>query len=251
MSALKITRKICGGGKATMKRAIVLTMPVFALLTVISPHLRSRGVAESTTALAATKNNTLIESADGRLSNGQGPGIFVGRTGQPTGSIRRGLIAFDVGSIPVGSRIVSAKLTLNLRLSAGTGRPARVTVHRVLTNWGEGASKSEGGRGATAESGDATWLYNFYPDQRWAHPGGDYVSDESAAQTVNDVGIYEWSGARLAADIQGWLDSPKKNFGWILLDDESQAATAKVFDSRHSPVQGAHAPQLTVTFTTH
>jgi hypothetical protein len=206
-------------------------------------------IAESTTALAAVRNNTLIESTDGKLSNGQGPGIFVGRTGQPAGSIRRGLIAFDVSPIPAGSKIVSAKLTMNLRLSAGTGRPSLVTVHRVLAGWGEGASKSEGGRGATAESGDATWLYSLYPDQRWAHPGGDYAADESAAQTVGDVGTYEWSGAKLAADIQGWLRSPKSNFGWILLGDESQAATAKVFDSRHSSVEGAHAPQLTVTYT--
>jgi len=247
MSAPWTTRRI---GTPETKRAIVVTLTAFALLTVISPHLWGRGIAEGTRALAAAKNNTLIESADGRLSNGQGPSIFVGRTGQPAGSIRRGLIAFDVGSIPAGSRIVSAKLTMNLRLSAGTGRPARVTVHRVLADWGEGASKSEGGRGATAESGDATWLYNFYPDQRWAHAGGDYIADESAAQTVNDVGTYEWTGATLAADIQGWLGSPKKNFGWILLGDESQAATAKVFDSRHSSVDGAHPPQLTVTFTT-
>ena len=48
--------------------------------------------------LAPQKDNTLYEDGKGFLSNGQGIYFFTGRTAAP--SLRRGLIAFDLSSIP-------------------------------------------------------------------------------------------------------------------------------------------------------
>jgi hypothetical protein len=200
----------------------------------------------------ASKDNTLIESPNGDLSSGKGSTIFVGRTGQAESSIRRGLIAFDISKIiPRGAKIISVKLTMTATKRAGgaTSGDRQVTLHRLTSDWGEGASSSEGGRGATASAGDATWLHSFYPDKLWSQPGGDFVSDESASQTTAAAGVYTFgSTPQMVADVQGWLDAPNTNYGWLLQGDETEGATAIVFQSHESATQKSR-PQLTVTYT--
>src|SRR5438105_5696276 len=46
----------------------------------------------------------------------------------------------------------------------------------------------------------------------------------------------------MVADVQLWLDNPASNFGWLVLGDESDIATAKRFDTRES----ASPPVLTI-----
>ena len=48
----------------------------------------------------------------------------------------------------------------------------------------------------------------------------------------------------MVADAQSWLDNPASNFGWLVLGDETGAATAKRFDTRES----ASPPILTIEF---
>ena len=62
----------------------------------------------TTAMLNPTMDNTLFEDISGNLSNGAGDNFFVGTTNG--GLIRRGLIAFDISSIPTGSTIDSASL---------------------------------------------------------------------------------------------------------------------------------------------
>lgn len=235
-----------------MNRVFVglLVLLLYISITATPSSFLSAASGEETKVLQASKDNTLIESPKGELSAGMSSTFFVGRTGQAAGSMRRGLIAFDVaGAIPSGARITSVKLTLSMKLSAGGGRPAQVSLHRVTTDWGEGKSNGAGGRGAPAAEGDATWIHTFYPKTLWTTPGGDYVTEESATQAVAGIGAYTWGTTpRMVADVQGWLDSPKKNFGWLLLGDETQGATAKVFQSLQSEDAQAR-PVLTVTFT--
>ena len=227
-----------------------LTVAFLYLLPITALPQPQAASGEQTKVLQASKDNTLIESAKGELSSGSGPTMFVGRTGQSEASIRRGLLAFDIaGAIPAGSKITSVKLTLNLKMSAGGGRPAQVTLYRVLSDWGEGSASSEGGRGAPAVEGDTTWIHTFYPKSLWSHPGGDYATEASAVQTVSKMGVYTWdSTPQMVADVQAWLETPTKNFGWLLHGDEKEGATAKVFQTRQSDEE-AGRPQLTVTFT--
>src|SRR5436190_1170134 len=81
-------------------------------------------------------------------------------------------------------------------------------------------------------AGDATWLNTFYNTQTWATPGGDFAAAASATKTVNTVGKYTWIG--LAGDVQGWLNSPSTNLGWLLTGPEGGAASAKQFDTREN-----------------
>jgi hypothetical protein len=235
-------------GDTAMKRIVVFLL-IGVLGVAISAAPVQRQTPVETRELQPVKDTALIESAAGDLASSTGDTIFVGRTGQAERGKRRGLIAFDfANAIPARSRIVSVSLTMTVQISAGGPRPTPVRLYRVLKSWGEGTSASEGARGAQAEAGDATWIHRVNPTLRWARPGGDYSRVVSATEEVSGPGTYTWkSTARLVADVQSWVNSPKGNFGWILIGDESRAATAKVFKSRESTDEAVR-PQLTVTF---
>ncbi len=203
------------------------------------------------TVIGAHKDNTLYESDDGSLSSGAGAHLFVGMNGN--GQIRRGLVAFDVaGNLPRGAVVTGVSLTLHM--SKTIAGPARIELRRVLANWGEGASDtggtetSGGGRGAASAAGDATWLHAFFDTGFWETPGGDFADAASATTTVDDVEFYTWNSTpELVADVQGWMDDPAPNFGWMLLGNEATLTTAKRFESRDSP-NASLRPVLIVRF---
>ena len=197
--------------------------------------------------LAPSKDNTLYEDAAGSISNGAGLYLFVGNNNR--GMTRRALITFDVaGAISAGSTITGVSLTLNVsRTQAGA---ELVELHRLLADWGEGSSQGTGneGGGGQAAPGDATWVHRFSADQTWQTPGGDFSLPASASISVGPGGLHIWSSAQMVADVQGWLDDPSSNFGWILLGAEAGTQTAKRFDSKDNP-STATRPVLTVDFT--
>ena len=201
--------------------------------------------------ISSSKDNTLYEDVNGGLSNGAGDHIFAGTTGGGSGNaIRRGLLAFDVaGNIPAGANIISVTLSLNMSRSISGNQT--VTLHKVLSDWGEGTSHAGGeeGGGAPATPNDATWLHTFYNTAFWTNAGGDFDASVSASQSVGFVGAYTWgSSPEMVADVQDWLDNPATNFGWLLMCNESVAATAKRFDTKENPTV-ANRPLLTVNYT--
>ena len=206
--------------------------------------------------IVAGADNTLYEDSLGSVSNGSGAIMVAGRTNGEVDSIRRAVLFFDVaGNIPHGAVVES--VALSLYLNKGNGGVREMRLHRLLTDWGEGASvKDGGGLGATAEPGDATWLHTFYPDAFWGSDGGRYVGRVSASQLVgtavgnNDLaGSYTWlSTDRLVDDVRRWVKKPSRNYGWILVGDESVKQTAKQFASRES-VSPELRPMLEVTYS--
>jgi hypothetical protein len=200
-----------------------------------------------TITLPASKDNTLYQDLDGALSDGAGPTLFAGVTN--IGEIRRCLLAFDLSAVPAGAVITGATLTLNM--SRTISGAVTVTLHTVTADWGEGSSDAgiDGGRGAASATNDATWIHTFYKTKFWTNPGGDFVSADSASRSVSGVGAYTWgSTAQMVADVQGWVDSPSTNFGWVLICDETVFGGAKRFDSRSHPTD-ANRPRLTLDFT--
>jgi hypothetical protein len=229
-----------------------------AFLLLVIPSLRA-----DVALLRPSKDNTLIQQtgASQQRSNGLGD-LTVGRTNQDgsgpaTVSIRRGLVAFDLASqIPAGSIITDVVLTM--RDVQGLNGDPTINLYRVLTNWGEGTSFQNGGQGALATNGDATWLYTFFntsspsTSPAWTTPGGDYSSLSSGSAVIfDDFGggqLFSWSSStnpQMIDDVQFWLDNPTSNFGWILIGDESRGQSAKRFTSREGDVP----PVLRVTYS--
>lgn len=213
--------------------------------------LAAAGAVADTVVLVPVRDNTLF-NIDPPASNGQGPSIFSGRTGAGGGStVQRAVIDFRVGGIvPAGSTITGATLTLTLEQASFLGNPETHTLHRIMSEWGEGISQGFGGTGAPPETDDATWLHTFYPDQFWTSPGGDFdatVSSSIVIGTVPGVQHVFPSTPQMVADVQGWLDDPSQAFGWVVVGGEADVATAKRFESRES-ADPSQAPVLTVTY---
>ncbi len=205
-----------------------------------------------TVSVPPTKDNTLF-STNGATSNGAGDAVFSGRTGPGgSGTRQRAVLAFDVaGSVPAGSTITSVSLTLWLLAAPGGGGNQTHTLHRILADWGEGTSFGFGGTGAPATPGDATWLHTFWPDQFWASEGGDFDPVASGSQIVGTTStFYTWASTpQMVADVQGWLDAPGTDFGWLLHGNEDTFFTAKKLASRENFTE-LFRPELTIEYST-
>lgn len=219
--------------------------------TAIAASIVCLALVAATAAIADTielnpsKDNTLIEE-NGAFSNGAGQRFFAGLIAQ--GPARRAVLAFDLSDIPEDSEIKEVTLTLEMTMTI-VG-PFEHTLHRLLSDWGEGTSVGTMGEGigAPATAGDATWTNTFFPTDFWGTPGGDFVGSPSASQVVDQFDFYTWgSTPELVADVQGWVDDPSSNFGWILIGDETTIPSAKAFNSKDNSEPGGR-PLLTVTF---
>jgi hypothetical protein len=196
--------------------------------------LISLPASADTVYVEASRDNTLIEDPDGALSNGAGPAFFAGRTNQLENSIRRGVIHFEVAdALPRNAIIESVYLTLHGTQANDDIR--LISLHRLLDDWGEAGSSRNGGAGAPAEDGDATWLHTFYDDFFWVHEGGQFIPSANAIQEVGGTGSYTWGSTPcMVGNVRQWLKNPQRNFGWLIMGDESEPQTAKRFDSREN-----------------
>ncbi len=203
--------------------------------------------------LAATVNLNAVEDTfinSGAANNNAGAtGWFdAGRDG--VGGIRRGLLRFDLSSIPAGSTVTSATLQLTAVKIPGNG-PVNSTfdLFRMLAAWKEGAKG--GSNGAAASAGETTWNARLHGTAAWTSPGAksNAVATASASTAVGstDNAKYSWTGPGLGADVQLWANDPTQNFGWLLTSRaEASSRSVRGCTSRQG---GAGAPLLTVVYT--
>ena len=223
----------------TTSKTLLLTAAMLAVV---------RFASAETVVLAPSKDNTLYQNSSGQLSNGKGNYLFVGRTDDP-GLIRRGLIRFDLSSIPANATISDVTLTM-FSSSPQDNSPVSVSLRKVARDWGEGASNAplEEGGGTQAQTGDATWIHTFFNSGMWNSAGGDFSGTASASTPVGAADrFYTWSGSGLIADVQGWVGNSAGNFGWAIIGGEGSEETAERFNSRENT---SNPPRLTVTYTT-
>ena len=204
----------------------VASWGVALLAFVLSPVVAR---ADSVSILAA-HDNTIYEDKTSN-SNGAGPVMNAGKNS--SAKIRRAFVRFDVASstIPAGATIDSVTLHLNLTNVPASPTPTTIGLYRVSHSWGEGASSSSTGSGASAQAGDVTWLVRFYPDSAWASAGGDFDGTVHGSGPVNtSMGAYDIpSTPQLVQDVQYWLDhASAANYGWMLRADESPGVTTTV-----------------------
>lgn len=236
---------------------VLITLGILLAFVALFVQANARDVtyaqAQTTLTIGASKDNTLFESASGATSNGAGEFLFAGPTGnRAQGRLQRLVIAFDIaGNVPAGSTVTGVKLTLHMSQANSGSEP--FTLQRLLADWGEGSSNAGNpqGSGNTASSatGDATWVHRFFNSDTWSNTGGDFSNTVSASTSVGAAaGFFSWSDAQMVADVQGWVDNPAGNFGWILIGNESALRTAKRFDSRENS-DAADRPVLEVTYS--
>jgi hypothetical protein len=177
-------------------------------------------------------------------ANGGHPYIYAGVT--QVDSRRRGLIRFDLETLPADAAIESAELELTLDLARGFVENYR--LHRLTADWGEGEvdTGDPGGQGLDANEGDATWNSNFHDISTWAAPGGDFITTPSVSIDIGTEGAVVFSDPGMAEDVRGWVAQPETNFGWVLIGEESGAFNARRFFSSEAP-GSATRPMLRLT----
>lgn len=216
------------------------------------------------------QDNTIYATGD--TSAGAYISLFAGETS--TFAPRRALMKFDLSSIPAGSTINSATLTLNVNTVGGMDATTRAySVFRLTRDWGEGTSAGlsgtgggGAGNGSDATTNSSTWNFSLVSTvtgspatvtsgTHWTTAGGDFLPTASAMQNVPGgtfTGLVNWSSSGLVSDVQSWINGTAGNFGWILEGDEGTLVTDKganrIFDSRESATP-ALRPTLSVDFT--
>lgn len=186
----------------------------------------------------ASRDNVLYENSEGALSNGEGEFLFVGRNNQVQNSKRRSVVRFDVAAhLPPSAWVAGAELALYLDKTSSS-LTEMASLHRVLRDWGEGASRTPGGGGGgdSAEVNDATWLHTYYDTAFWAAPGGDFSPTSSASVAVDTSrGFKIFTSQTLADDVARFYSHPDSNFGWILVGNEAQSGSVRKFVSHDHP----------------
>lgn len=192
-----------------------------------------------------------VAMGDAETANSRGAHLFAGRI---IGSLRRrALLRFDLSAIPPGSTVNSAQFSLSLnRVPPGMLPAVNFSLQPMNAPWGEGSSDAgePGGNGTPATAGDPTWTQRVFPSTPWVVAGGDFSAVASATTSANGVGRYQWgSSAAMVGTVQGWVDSPSSNYGWMLLADETAGdQTARRFASREA-TDASTRPQLSIDFT--
>lgn len=191
--------------------------------------------------LTSSADTTLIEVAP---NNNHGAQPFFNSGTTQNGTKNRALLRFDLGSLPTNTVILSASVLLTVvGLPAEPAVFAPFALHRMLHNWNEGTNLAiiNIGQGLPAKLGDATWNYSHFNTNSWTAPGclsgTDFFPFESGSQFIYDLGTTYTHGptAELATDVQGWIQDPTSNFGWMYLCGEEGAIfTAKRFGSREN-----------------
>ena len=215
-------------------------------------------LSSATVELPPNRDTTILSDYTAN-SNGKGGHIFSGKIDESVGGghyYRRALLRFDLTSIPTNATVQSASLTLTTTRQLNQDVP--FSIHRVNSEWGEGNSNAgePGGKGASAQINDATWIRRFYDTISWTTPGGDFIPTASASATVGNflsVPTTTWSGSGVMNDIQAWRTTPANNFGWILIGNESTTdpnanASAQRFASREYSIATSR-PKLTIAYT--
>ena len=139
-------------------------------------------------------------------------------------TVRHGLLRFDVSSIPHGSLVVSADLSLTALLQSGGTH-----VHAVQTPWDEAT---------------VTWgLFSRQGERLGAGPAGAFLRSVEANVSFAQGGGVGSTGLRALA--QGWIDGSVPNFGVLLERDREEGII--VYASSESPTVAAR-PQLRICY---
>jgi hypothetical protein len=138
-----------------------------------------------------------------------------------SGKVKRTLVAFDVSSIPAGSTVTSATLTLCLSAVPGAGSQGRTEELRLVTS-------------------------------SWTEMGVIWNTQPTVSSTVTDTITVPAAALDVSftvtADIQSWVDGTANN-GWRLGDAAEGASSGDVkYHSRESTDSDAR-PRLAVTYT--
>jgi hypothetical protein len=140
------------------------------------------------------------------------------------------LLRFDLSSIPAGSTVESATLTVNVTNPSAQS----YAIYALLRDWNEL---------------EANWTMADAASA-WERPGAQGAGDRGAtaigAVSAGATGTHRLTlGTAGLAALKGWIDSPATNYGFLIGDSANGDGLA--FDSREAAAP-ANRPSLTITY---
>ncbi|MGE8001783.1 DNRLRE domain-containing protein [Lysinibacillus sp. NPDC093190] len=187
---------------------------------------------------SANMEDTTIRSASPTQTGGNdfelGVGTAVG------GNTVRSLLKFDLSAVPSSTSIISADLNLWLS-STNNNSPIDISIHKLTSPW---------------EENQASWTYaKTIPYTAWKIAGGDFLNDK--LRTVKGIGVPPNSIADAKVNwkvpleaVQGWVNNPSTNYGFMLKSDSESTQIYKKFASSEQSTLNKYKPQLVVTYKT-
>ncbi len=159
------------------------------------------------------------------------PGGFTGKYTLNLTPSKTFLLAFPLGGIPRGQRITAAEFLLPVN---AVGSEQRVTVRRVLADWGAGVShKYRTQRPAPAE---------------WARPGATGASDRAAKATaVLKVDAAGEKAVNVTEDVELWYGGAAANHGWAVTVEDTYGSIQFLSPLSTYP-NGAGSWKLRITY---
>jgi outer membrane protein assembly factor BamB len=211
----------------TTATAIFLRIFLVLLLVFPAPLVR----ADEVTTLTANADNTLDAGLPG---TNNGTALTVG-TLSAAGNNQRGLVRFDLSTIPSTSAVKTSLLKMKLLTPPGASR--NQSAHRItgIVQWTEG--------GSNWTSRDGTVPNN------WSTPGGDFYATAADTQASGTTlgSIITWTirnDGGVSNIPQGWVDGSLTNNGLLLKDQVEDAASSVSHQEMQS---GTSKNILTVT----
>lgn len=159
-----------------------------------------------------------------------GPNSDYVRVGMNDGSARRGLLRFDLASIPRDATISDADLQLYLdHTKSLTDVWSEYTARRASKTW----------------TSDATWLTSNGSDN-WSEVGGDFIPSGAPGKDLNGSAT-GFKSLPALAPVQAWVDGTKPNYGFIVKQRAETDRNVLFFFSANS-ADASKRPKLVVSY---
>lgn len=143
----------------------------------------------------------------------------------------RGLVQFDLSSIPANATISAA--VLELRETTTYGSTRTIALHRVTRSWSES---------------QATWSVAASGTD-WTTAGGDFTPASTAATSLTWDGILGWDSWNVTSDVQAFVNGSQQNYGWLIKDQSEDSSQAYwFFHSREEADPSDYRPKLTISY---
>ncbi|HEV8337094.1 MAG TPA: DNRLRE domain-containing protein [Candidatus Polarisedimenticolia bacterium] len=142
----------------------------------------------------------------------------------------RGLVRFDLSSIPAGATISSATFEMYHYFSR-SALSESLRVHRLTRAWTE--------PGATWRAYDGV--------NSWTTAGGDFDPAVAASTTVNAT-VNVWRQWNVTALVQSWISGSAPNFGMILDSPSAGGNNERQFYTSDYLANPALRPKLTIVY---
>ncbi len=128
--------------------------------------------------------------------------VVTGWADSGVNNIQRCIVKFDLSTIPAGTTITSATLSLYSYYPAQTkGSGGQYGVYAVTAPWSEG---------------QVTWNVAA-SSTSWATPGGDFMPDPDATcNKLSSTAVPAWYNWDVTNRVNSWLSGTSDNDGWIV-----------------------------------